>query len=475
MTALAQLLESEPAVAATRAALADSADDAWVVGGTVRDLVLGRPIVDVDLAVEGDPEQAARALADGLGGPLFPLSEEFGAWRVLAGSREWFCDVSPLQGDGIEADLARRDFTVNAIAVPLEGGEPIDPHGGRADLDAAVLRVVGEQAYEDDPLRALRLARLAAELGLEPEADTERLTRAAAARVPEASAERVFAELRRLLVSDGALSGIELAERTGVAAAVLPELEALRGIEQSQFHHLDVHDHTIEVLRQQIVLESELEAVFGELAEDIAAVLAEPLGDGLTRGQALRFGALVHDLGKPATRGVRPDGRVTFIGHDGSGAELVLALCRRLRTGSRVREQLAALTRHHLRLGFLVHHRPLAPRMVHDYLSACGPVALDVTVLSCADRLATGGKNAEGAIAAHLELARELAAEALRWHAEGPPRSPVGGRELIEELGIEPGPQVGRLLRELEQAAYAGEVESRQQALELAGRLLRET
>jgi hypothetical protein len=150
---------------------------------------------------------------------------------------------------------------------------------------------------------------------------------------------------------------------------------------------------------------------------------------------------------------------------------MVLSLCRRLRTSERLARFVAGVTRHHLVLGFLVHQRPLERRTVYRYLRTTEPVEVEVTLLSCADRLATRGRNAEPAIAAHLELARELMEEALEWRGAGPPRSPVRGDELAEELGIEPGPELGALIARLEEAAFAGETGSREEALELARRL----
>jgi poly(A) polymerase len=445
--------------------------DAWLVGGTVRDELLGRPTRDVDLALAGDPEPAARAVARAVGGPVFPLSETFGAWRAIDRARGFVYDLSPLQGQTIEQDLAQRDFTVNAMARPLAGGELIDPHGGSADLDSRLLRVVSPRAYDADPLRPLRLVRLAAELGFDTEPETERLTAGAAPRVPEASPERVYAELRRLMIAEGVLAAFQLADRTGVLAAVLPEVAELHGVEQSQFHHLDVYHHTMEVLAQAIELEGKLDEVFGDVAPRLQAVLDEPLADELTRREAIRFGALLHDIGKPRTRGVLESGRVTFIGHDAAGEEMVLALCRRLRTSERFARFLAGVTRHHLVLGFLVHERPLPPRTVYHYLRHTSPVEVEVTLLSCADRLATRGKNSEPAIAAHLDLARELMAAALDWRASGPPIPPIRGDELARELGIEEGPELGLLLGELAEAVFAGEATTRQEAVEVARRL----
>jgi tRNA nucleotidyltransferase/poly(A) polymerase len=444
---------------------------AWIVGGAVRDALLGRPIVDVDLAVEGDPKEAARAIGRAGRGPAFRLSEEFGAWRAVGGggTSRWVADVSPLQGATVEDDLCRRDFAVNAMAVPLEGGELIDPAGGRADIERRVLRVL-PGAYEADPLRPLRLARLATELGFEPDADTEAATRAAAPAVMQASAERVFAELRRVVIADRVVAGIELADRLGLVAAVLPELSALRGVEQSRFHHRDVWGHTIEVVEHQVAIQADPATVFGaELGARVGEQLGQGLADELTKWEGLRFAALLHDVAKPATRGVLPDGRVTFMGHHELGVQMIDAICGRLRTSEKLRTFLGAITRHHLVLGFLVHQRPLTRSLVYRYLKTCSPVELEVTVHSCADRLATRGDKADAAIAVHLELARELAAEALAWR-ERPPRAPVRGDELARELDIPPGPEVGALLARLEEAAFAGEAPTREEAIALARR-----
>ena len=445
--------------------------EAWVVGGTIRDELLGRPVRDVDVAVGGDPEAPARAVAAAIRGPVFPLSETFGAWRVIDRSGGRVYDFAPLQGDTIEEDLAARDFTVNALARSLAGGELIDPFGGRADLEARTLRVLGPAAYESDPLRPLRLARFAAELGFAPDAETERLTAAAAPRTREAAGERIFAELRRLVLAPGVLAGLALADRLGLLRAVVPEVADLHDIEQSQYHHLDVYGHTIEVLERQIDLEGRLDNVFGPLGPPLRTVLDEPLADELTRGEALRLGALLHDVGKPATRAVRPDGRITFMGHDRVGREMIRELCRRLRTSDRLAQFLGGLARHHLRLGFLVHERPLDRRAVYRYLKRTTPVEVEVTLLSCADRMATRGRNAERATRAHLELAREVMSAALEWRSRGAPRVPVRGDDLAGELGIEPGPELGRLLAELEEAAYAGEARTRDEAVALARRL----
>jgi hypothetical protein len=199
-----------------RKALAD--EDAWIVGGAVRDELLGRPVVDLDIACR-EPEAAARRY----GGPVFPLSERHGAWRVaLDGGRT--VDFTPLQG-AIEADLATRDFTINAIAQPLHGGEPVDPFGGIRDLEQRVLRVVRASIFEDDPLRLLRAVRLEDELGFRLDEEAERLVRDHAAVVDRPAGERILAELVRM-----SSKGFERLEELGLLASLGGSVGRLRGL-----------------------------------------------------------------------------------------------------------------------------------------------------------------------------------------------------------------------------------------------------
>jgi poly(A) polymerase len=465
-------LDASPLVGTARRALRGEGG-VWIVGGAVRDAALGREITDLDLAVAGDPEPVAKALAREGEGHAFELSAEFATWRAAARDGSWQVDATALRGETIEADLGARDFTLGAVAVPLAGGEPIDPYGGIGDLERRLLRVVAESSFRDDPLRLLRAARLAAGLGLEVDSGTLALARAEAGLAAEPAGERQLAELRQLVGGPDPLRGVGLLDEFGLTAVVLPEFDALRGVEQGPNHHLDVHGHTLAVLEQTLAVEADLERFAGERAAETRQLLAEPLADEMSRGTALRFGALLHDIGKPATRGER-DGYVTFIGHDGAGAEIVGGICRRLRASARLTGHLQALTQHHLRLGFLVHEAPLPPRRIHEYLRATQPVAADVTLLTVADRLSARGSGpfaTEEAIEAHLSLARQMLAAALDWHRDGPPEQLLRGDELAAAIGIEPGPELGELLAELEAAQYAGEVGTRQEAIERARRL----
>jgi putative nucleotidyltransferase with HDIG domain len=447
-----------------------SAERAWLVGGAVRDELRGaNPPGDFDLVLDGDVEAAARMLARKARGFAFSLSDGFGAWRVVSRDGSWHADLNPLRGGDIEGDLALRDFTVNAMARPLSGGAIVDPLGGASDLERGALRLVAGDSLESDPLRALRLVRFACELALVPDEHARAQALRVAPRLAEVAAERIYAELARIIDSESAVAGLRMLIELGLSHAVLPELDALQGVGQSRFHHLDVGEHTLAVLAEAVALDHDPAVVFGPArGAEIRALLDEPLGDELDRGLALRFGALLHDIAKPQTRTVFDGGRVGFPRHDELGAERSRSIMRRLRASARVGTHVAALTRHHLRLGFLVDRGPLSRDDLYTYLHACGTVGADVTLLSVADRLATRGARSEPMIEAHLALAREVIGEALRWHRDGPPQAPLRGDELVSELGIAPGRQIGELLADLARASFTGEVDGRADAVAYA-------
>ena len=461
------------ALDAVRSAL--GGERAWIVGGAVRDELLGREVADVDLAFGGDVRAAAKTLARAVGGPAFELSGEFGAWRVIGPAKAWQVDIAPLQGDTLEEDLARRDFTINAMARPIGGGDVVDPRGGAADLAGKRLRMVAPASFDDDPLRVLRLARFASELHFTPDLETVQEAALRASRITGVAAERVFAELRRVVAADRVLDGLALMDALGLTPHVLPELAALEGVEQNRYHHLDVHDHTLAVLAETVALERDPAAVLGDAALGAAlrAHLAEPFSDGLDRGTALRFGALLHDAAKPDTQAFHEDGTVLgFPGHADLGAEMARATLTRLRTSEKLRQHVALLARHHLGLGYLVHRAPLDRRTIHQYLVKTTPVEVDVSLLSIADRLATRGRKADEAIAKHLDVARVVLPEALAfaaWRAQPPL---IRGDELARALGVAPGPGLGALLAAIDEARYAGEVATADEAIALGQRLV---
>jgi hypothetical protein len=326
-------------------------EDAWVVGGAVRDELLGRPLVDVDIACR-EPEAAARRFARSVGGAPFPLSERHGAWRVAFPDGRTV-DFTPLR-NGIEADLGTRDFTINAVARPLAGGKPVDPFGGVADLERRVLRAVRPSIFEDDPLRLLRAVRLEDELELRLDGETERLVRDHAALVDRPAGERIFTELLRLTTP-----GFRRLDELGLLQPLGGSVERLERLEEAG-------------------PEMRLVAVFGE---------------GLTRFP--------------------------------------------------VSNQLSRYARALLRAA---PPEDVSPRSVYRFRRTTEPWADD------AARFSGGGE----------ELVRAI--EEARSHDPAEPL--LRG----DELGLPPGPEIGRLLALIEEERAAGTIATRDEALELVRR-----
>lgn len=439
----------------------EAAARTWMVGGVVRDALLGRDLPDVDLVVAGDAGSAARQLARAVDGTPFALGHEHGCWRVARPGGEHI-DVCELRGETLVEDLHHRDFTMNAIAAPVTAPDRlVDPLDGQSDLLAGTVRMVRAEAFDDDPLRMLRAVRLAHVLDMEVEASTEAAIRQRAPRASVPSGERIFAELCAIVESRESRRGMRLLDRLGLIEHLLPELHACKGIEQSRYHHLDVFEHTLAVLDNVEDLTEQHDHYLPDAPD--APAPERPFDPASSR--VLRFAALAHDLGKPLTHSIRSDGRVSFIGHDDAGAGIVDDLCDRWSTSNAFRSSVKLLVRTHLALGMLL-HTPFGPRERYRFLRLVEPVAAEAVVLSLADRFATAGPDDRRRwVRAHHAAARELWRAHWREQAAGRPRPLLGGEEIAEVAGIPPGPQIGELVRALAEEQAVGAVRTREEAV----------
>jgi len=373
-------------------------------------------------------------------------------------------DVTRTRGT-VEQDLGLRDFTINAMALPLAGGDLVDPHGGRADLDAGLVRAVSDRIYDDDPLRLLRVARIARQLGFVIEGGTEQLTRERAALATRPSGERVFAEMWRLLAVPDPADGIRMLERSGVLAVVLPEVAALRGVEQSGYHHLDVYEHTLQVLDAVADIGAHPAHYLPEHAALIDERLVRVVGDDLPSWLVLRLAALFHDVAKPQTRSVAADGRIGFMGHDAEGARVARSVVGgRWKASGAVVRCTALLVEQHLVLGFAVPDRPLDRRRAFRYRRATQPWTVESIVLSLADRISTRGpRTRHRHVRAHAEVASELLALTEEVAAGAPPL--LRGDEIAKASGCA-GSDIGTLVDALAEEQAAGTVTTRQEAMD---------
>lgn len=453
----------------------------FVVGGTVRDVLMGRISRDLDIAIGGDALAFARSLAREYGGHFVALDEERATARVvLAEGPLFYIDVTRLHGS-IEQDLKRRDYTVDALAVPLGSTEVIDVTGGLDDLRARTVRMTSAAVLTADPVRPLRGARIAAELGFAIETDTAREIRRLARDVSEASPERCRDELARIFALERAAVGVRLLDGLGLLDALLPELAAGRGCTQpAEFHVFDVFEHNVRTLEAMDAMlaphrpeggsEWMRDALWGALARwepELRQFLAEELTPGVARGALLKIAALLHDVGKPETRSVESDGRIRFLDHGDVGARRAASIMRRLRFATREIALVKLLVAEHLRpvqlapLGALPTRRALYRfhRVAGDALPLVLLLALADGAAARGDQVSRDGWSRQAAYMNGLLV--RLSEE------EGIVRAPrlLTGHDIMEQFGIGEGPQVGRLLEELREAQATGDVTDRDSAL----------
>ncbi len=317
----------------------------------------------------------------------------------------------------------------------------------------------------------MRLARIGEQTGFAPDPETVRIARGDAPRLWEAPGERLADELARIVRLPRPDRAFVRMDDLGVLGALVPQLEQSRGLDQSAYHHKDVLGHTLEVVEHVVEICADPEPVFRGRAGRVAQALSAPLADEMSARDALMLPGLLHDMAKPATRAVTPEGRVTFMGHDRSGAEMADDLLRRLRTSTRLREFVVRCVRWHLPLGFMVHRTPLSLRQIDRYLRATAPSEIEIIVLSVADRLATQGpRTSASAIRRHLALAREVMDTHLTLADRGPQVPLLAGDEIAAELGREPGAWLAPVVEALREAQAVGAVSTRAQAIRLIRR-----
>jgi len=479
-------LWSHPVVRRVREETAAEAEGpVYLVGGALRDSLLDRPVLDFDFVVRGDAGSCARRLATRLGARFILLHEDWGVarlvWRTGDGQGEpATLDFAPMQGRSIEEDLSQRDFTVNAMALELTSARASDPSaawkdpwGGSDDLREKKIRMLKASGFRRDPVRMLRAFRLASTLQFVLDADTRAAVEEHRALIRSGAAERIGDELFKFLGTRASFGYLVQMDGSGLLTALFPELEALKGLGQGRWHRRDGWDHTLECYR---VLEVGLTVGFPQLehrGEEIRAWIQE----GRRTEALLKLAALLHDIGKPATRSVDAGGEVHFYGHAREGSRMAAALLARIRSSRQDRERVQGWVRHHLGpllLTAAAQRGRLPDRAKLRFLRKLGAEETGVLLLSLADLEASGGGESPQArrasLCAVIDSLFGLLAEMKRLAA--PSGRLVSGHDLMDSLGLGPGPLIGRLLRRIEEERIQGKVRDREDALNLARSLL---
>ncbi len=492
----------------------------YIVGGFVRDWLLGRKTNDIDIAVVGDAVTIAREVAGEIGGKFVLLDDINAIARVVviedkqttvisqnqeSHGEEWHFDFSSFTED-IETDLTRRDFSINAMALELSqfvtaskttkmssrksvslltekqsSVKLIDPFSGREDLKHKIVRAVSEQIFEADAARLLRAVRLAAELEFTIEPDTEALIRRFSQAITEVPGERVREELLRLLTLPRAAYYLRYLDKLGLLLALIPELADSKGVEQPTAHFWDVFDHSlqtvaaIEFLTRESDWEYSNDAMLSTApwSDMIDRHLTLEVSSGSNHKVLLKLAGLLHDIAKPMTKSIDDKGRARFLGHTKQGAAMTVNILERLRFSNREIKLVESLVYHHLRPVQMANDEFPSQRAIYRYFRDTGDAGIDILVLALADFLATRGPLVSmGDWKKHCQLINYILEEHDRQQAKILPVKLIDGHDIMDTLGLAPGPLVGKLLAMINEAHASGELSTREEALALVRREL---
>jgi len=485
----------------------------YIVGGFIRDWLLERKTNDIDIAVSGATLTIAREIAEEIGGKFVLLDDVNNVARVVVIENEqprvtsqnqelrradWHFDFSPFTGD-IESDLARRDFTINAMALELsqfvtastatkrssrksasfltEEQSPlklIDPFSGREDLRDKIVRGVSEQIFEADAARLLRAIRLAAELDFTIEPKTESLIRRYSQAITEVPGERVREELLRLLTLPRTVYHLRYLDKLGLLLALIPELAESKGVEQPTVHFWDVFEHSLQTVAaiEFLIRESDWEYSNDDMlatapwSDMIDRHLSQEVSSGSNHKVLLKLAGLFHDIAKPMTKSIDDTGRARFLGHTKQGAAMTANILERLRFSNREIRLVESLVYHHLRPVQMAHEEFPTQRAIYRYFRDTGEAGIDILILALADYLASRGPLVSmEEWGKNCQLINYILAEHDKQQTKILPVKLIDGHDIMNNFDLAPGPLIGKLLAMVNEALASSELSTKEEAL----------
>jgi len=461
--------------------------ETYLVGGFVRDFLLKKDTADIDIAVNGDTLSIGRNLADVTNGSYVLLDESNRIVRIIipVGETVYNLDIAPMAGD-IISDMGRRDFTINAIAMKLEDIDAgtssfIDPYGGLHDLKSGIVRAVSDNIFEDDAVRLLRAVRMAAELEFSVDFHTESLMTEYASLASSVSGERLREEFLKIIALPGASEYIRYLDKVSLLTAIIPELRAMKNIEQPKEHYWDVFNHSVEMVDtvEFILRDAAWRFADGDLlsatpwTDGIRRHFDEKLSPLSSRRTLMKLGALLHDIAKPQTKAVTDTGRTRFIGHTKQGAAVAVDILTRLRFSGKEIDYVERLVYNHLRPVQMSNGGLPTGKAIYRYFRDTRDAGIDILYFALADYLAMCGPRVDNEEwQAHNTLVSHILAEHYRQETTVLPVSLLDGNDLMELFNLSPGPLIGKLLVYVREAHINGQIQSRYDAIELVKKKL---
>ena len=449
--------------------------DLYLVGGYLRDIFLNREREnpDVDFALRRGSINFSRKLKEHLRCGFVVLDKERGVARLVKKieGKSYTLDFTDFRGKTLDEDLRLRDFTINALALDFKYVNKnidlskcvIDPYGGLKDLKSRTLRMVDKRSFDDDPLRILRAFSLSAIFNLKIDKETLKSIKIKKNKLKGVSQERIRDELFKILDVSCAAVHLEKMDSLRILSLIFPEIEIMRGVSQGPYHHLDVWKHTLETIRQ-------LEKLIEDLRrkKEIQRYLDENICAERKRRSLLKLGALLHDIGKPATK-KREEGKTKFHGHERVGMLISKEIAERLRLSNDEFDALRKMVFWHLRPGYLADNEEVTARAYFRYFRDTGNEGVSVLLLSLADQRATKGPlTSEEERAHHEKVAFELIDECLRRQKEKKPARLITGDDVMKKLKLEPSPLIGKILAEIEELQAIGKIKDKKEAFSAA-------
>jgi poly(A) polymerase len=441
--------------------------EVYLVGGAVRDYILGMKGPDFDFVVfKGDPKDTAEKWSKAVNGTLVILDEKEKIYRVVSGRYEY--DFAHPKGPDPKSDAEKRDFTINSLIADVSNPKPtiLDFTGGRKDLKRKKIKTTDDSAFSDDPLRLLRAFRFMSELShLKFEIDRSTLEKISSEKglITGVAKERIRDEITKLFFSDGCHKSVYKMDESGLLSSIFPEIEKMRGVAQNRYHTEDVWGHSLLCLKNLESIISNPRPFFKKRSGFILDYLEKPIGSGWKRSSLLKFTALFHDIGKPEVRTEKGDGEFTFYGHENIGAEIFNAIAKRILINRRGVIFSVTLIRNHMRMLSLVSADKLTKRAIARLIRDVGEELPALMLLGISDTLS--GHTDRKRLKRSIALVREIFDVFDEMNQSTFKIKPlIDGSEIMEAAGIGEGIEVGRLKSELVEAQIAGEVKTKGEA-----------